>query len=94
LQANAKQPGIGKLVDDAMDAIERENPSLKGVLPKQYARPALDKQRLGELIDLVGTIGLGDKESHTKTALVIEMMRKQPGRTSPEYCSGRALITH
>lgn len=56
LQANAKQPTIGKLVDDAMVAIERDNPRLKGVLPKDYARPALDKHRLGELIDLVGTI--------------------------------------
>jgi len=53
LQANAKQATIGKLVDDAMVAIERDNRSLKGVLPKDYARPALDKQRLGELIDLV-----------------------------------------
>ncbi len=56
LQSNAKQPTIGKLVDDAMVAIERDNPRLKGVLPKDYARPALDKHRLGELIDLVGTI--------------------------------------
>jgi len=47
LQDRAKQPGIGKLIDDAMVAIEKENPSLKGVLPKDYARPALDKQRLG-----------------------------------------------
>ena len=50
LQANAKQPSIGKFVDDAMVAIERDNPRLKGVLPKDYARPALDKHRLGELI--------------------------------------------
>ena len=56
LQAHAKQPTIGKLVDDAMVAIERDNLRLKGVLPKDYARPALDKHRLGELIDLVGTI--------------------------------------
>jgi type I restriction enzyme M protein len=69
LQANAKQPTIGKLIDDAMDAIERDNPSLKGVLPKDYARPTLDKQRLGELIDLIGTIGLGDKESRSKDIL-------------------------
>ena len=55
LQERAKQPEIGKLIDDAMVAIERENPSLKGVLPKDYARPALDKTRLGELIDLIGT---------------------------------------
>lgn len=69
LQANAKQPNIGKLIDDAMTAIERDNPSLKGVLPKEYARPALDKQRLGELIDLIGTIGLGTKESRSKDIL-------------------------
>jgi len=69
LQANAKQSTIGKLIDDAMVAIERENPSLKGVLPKDYARPALDKQRLGELIDLIGTIGLGDRENRSKDIL-------------------------
>jgi type I restriction enzyme M protein len=69
LQARAKQPTIGKVVDDAMVAIERDNPSLKGVLPKEYGRPNLDKQRLGELIDLVGTIGLGDKESRSKDIL-------------------------
>lgn len=69
LKNNAKQPTIGKLVDDAMDAIERDNPSLKGVLPKNYARPALDKQRLGELIDLISTIGLGDYESKSKDIL-------------------------
>lgn len=58
LQAGAKQPTIGKLIDDAMVAIEKENPILKSVLPKNYSRPALDKQRLGELIDIVGGIGL------------------------------------
>ncbi len=58
LQAHAKQPTIGKTVDDAMVAIERDNSRLKGVLPKDYARPALDKHRLGELIDLIGTIAL------------------------------------
>ena len=52
LQASAKQPTIGKIVDDAMVATERDNPRLKGVLPKDYARPALDKHRLGELIDI------------------------------------------
>ncbi len=58
LQAAAKQPTIGKVVDDAMVALERDNTRLKGVLPKDYARPALDKHRLGELIDLIGTITL------------------------------------
>ena len=69
LQANAKQSNIGKHIDDAMVAIERDNKVLKGVLPKDYARPAVNKQRLGELIDLIGTIGLGDAENRSKDIL-------------------------
>ncbi len=69
LQKNAKQPKIGQFVDEAMEAIEKENPSLKGVLPKDYGKPALDKRLLGELIDLVGTIGLGDEENRSKDIL-------------------------
>lgn len=63
LQGRAKLPTIGKDIDDAMDAIEKDNPTLKGVLPKDYARPALDKQRLGELIDLIGSITLSNNGS-------------------------------
>src|SRR5438094_3255930 len=59
LKANAPQPTIGTLVDDAMTAIERDNPSLKAVLPKDYGRPGLDKQRLGQLINLLSDIGRG-----------------------------------
>ncbi len=69
LQRNAKRPEIGQLVDDAMAAIERDNRALKGVLPKDFARPALDKARLGEIIDLIATIGLGDQESRQKDIL-------------------------
>ncbi|MFB3891133.1 MAG: type I restriction-modification system subunit M [Phycisphaerae bacterium] len=69
LRAGAKQPTIGKVLDDAMVAIEKENPTLKGVLPKDYARPALNKQAVGELIDLVGRIGLGDAENRSKDIL-------------------------
>ncbi len=69
LQNSAKQPMIGKIVDDAMVAIERDNPRLKGILPKDYARPALDKNRLGELIDLIGTIGMGDAANRSKDIL-------------------------
>jgi type I restriction enzyme M protein len=69
IQAKAKRPEIGQVIDDAMVAIEEDNPSLKGVLPKDYARPTLNKQRLGELIDLIGTIGLGDAESRSKDVL-------------------------
>ena len=66
LQAKAKDPDVGKLLDAAMDAIEHDNPRLKSVLPKDYARPSLDKRRLGELIDLIGTVGLGDAENRSK----------------------------
>jgi len=69
LAKNAKKPEIGKIIDDAMDAIEKDNRSLRGVLVKNYARPGLDKQRLGELIDLVGTIGLGDRENRSRDVL-------------------------
>jgi type I restriction enzyme M protein len=69
LQAAAKQPSIGRLLDDAMLALEKDNPALKGVLPKDYARPDLDKERLGQLVDLIGTIGLGDKEHRSKDIL-------------------------
>ncbi len=57
LQAKAKQPEVGVLIDAAMDAIERDNPSLKGVLTKSYARADIDKRLLGELVDLIGSIG-------------------------------------
>lgn len=69
LKANAPQPTIGTIVDDAMSAIERDNPSLKGVLPKDYARPGLDKQRLGQLINLVSDIGLGSPADRAKDVL-------------------------
>jgi len=63
LKAQAKQSTVGQLVDDAMAGIERDNPALKGVLPKDYARPGLDKARLGQLINLVSDIALGAPDS-------------------------------
>ncbi|HHJ13151.1 MAG TPA: SAM-dependent DNA methyltransferase [Gammaproteobacteria bacterium] len=69
LQARAKLPEIGKDVDEAMEAIEKENPTLKGVLPKQYARQNLDKASLGALIDLIATIGLGDAKAQAQDVL-------------------------
>lgn len=65
----AKLPTIGKDIDDAMDTIENENPNLKGILPKDYARPALDKKRLGELIDLIGNIGFNEPGQNSKDLL-------------------------
>ncbi len=69
IQASAKQAGIGQIIDDAMVAIERDNPTLKGVLAKNYGRPQLDKQRLGELVDLISTIGFGGAEHRSKDLL-------------------------
>ncbi|MGJ5076955.1 type I restriction-modification system subunit M [Bradyrhizobium oligotrophicum] len=69
LKGMAPQPTIGQLVDDAMAAIERDNPSLKGVLPKDYARPGLDKQRLGQIINLVSDIALGAPADRAKDTL-------------------------
>jgi type I restriction enzyme M protein len=103
LQGKAKQPTIGKLIDDAMVAIERDNPTLKGVLPKDFARPALDKQRLGEIIDLIGTIGLGDKENRSRDVLgrVYEYFLsefasaegKKGGQFYTPQCVVRVLVT-
>ncbi len=69
LRDNAKKPEIGKILDEAMIAIEKDNPSLKGVLPKIYARPDLNKQRLGEIIDIFASLGLGDKQAKAKDLL-------------------------
>ena len=73
LKSQAPQPTIGRLVDDAMSAIERDNPSLKGALPKDYARPGLEKQRLGQLINLVSDIALGAPAGNWRT-------RSRPGQ--------------
>jgi type I restriction enzyme M protein len=69
IKANAPQPTIGTLLDDAMAAIERDNPSLKGVLPKDYARPGLDKQRLAQIINLVSDIALGSPADRARDTL-------------------------
>jgi len=69
IKGRAKDPLIGKLLDNAMIAIERDNPSLKNTLPKDYTRPHLDKQSLGGVIDLISTVGLGDAESRAKDIL-------------------------
>lgn len=98
LQKNAKQPAIGKLIDGAMDEIEKDNATLRGVLPKNYARSALDKQRLGELIDLVGTIGLGDKENRSKDILgkVYEYFLGQfadaEGKKGGQFYTARCIV--
>jgi type I restriction enzyme M protein len=98
LQAKAKDPSIGRLLDDAMTAIEKDNPSLKGVLPREYAKPSLDKQRLGELIDIIGTIGLGDAGSRSKDILgrVYEYFLSQfasaEGKKGGEFYTPRCVV--
>ena len=69
LQAQARNPEIGRLLDQAMDAIERQSPSLKGVLPKVYAKENLDVASVGGLIDLIGNIALGDAKSRSADVL-------------------------
>ncbi|MCY3777614.1 MAG: class I SAM-dependent DNA methyltransferase [Candidatus Aminicenantes bacterium] len=98
LKARAKQPTIGKLVDDAMSGIERDNPALKGVLPKNYARPALDKVRLGRLIDLVSDIKVGDEDARSKDVLgrVYEYFLSQfasaEGKKGGEFYTPRCIV--
>src|SRR5213594_931985 len=81
-----------------MVAIERDNPSLKGVLPKDYARPHLDKQSLGGVIDLVSTIGLGDKESRSKDIIgrVYEYFLSQfasaEGKKGGQFYTPRCIV--
>lgn len=70
LMANATNPNLGKLIDDAMTTIEKENPKqFRGVLPKIYARSNLDHQTLGEIINLFSTIGFGTEEAISKDIL-------------------------
>src|SRR5437870_5564518 len=98
LKANAPQPTIGTLMDDAMSAIERDNPSLKGVLPKDYARPGLDKQRLGQLINLVSDIGLGSPADRARDILgrVYEYFLAQfasaEGKKGGQFKDGRRWV--
>ena len=98
LQAGAKQPGIGTLIDDAMRAIESDNESLKGVLPKEYARPALSKVMLGELIDLISGIALGEAGDTSRDILgrVYEYFLGQfagaEGKRGGEFYTPRSVV--
>lgn len=98
LLSKAKDPKIGQFVDEAMIEIERANPSLKGVLPKEYAHPRLDKQRLGQLIDLIANIGLGDAENRAKDILgrVYEYFLSQfasaEGKKGGQFYTPRCIV--
>ncbi|MBK7000127.1 MAG: SAM-dependent DNA methyltransferase [Rhodoferax sp.] len=98
LQANAKLPTIGTLIDDAMRAIEKDNESLKGVLPKDYARPALNKVMLGELIDLISGIALNEAGHASRDILgrVYEYFLGQfagaEGKRGGEFYTPRSVV--
>ena len=98
LKTLARQSTIGQLVDDAMAGIERDNPALKDVLPKDYARPALDKQRLGQLIDLISNIKVGDEDARSKDVLgrVYEYFLSQfasaEGKKGGEFYTPRCVV--
>jgi type I restriction enzyme M protein len=98
LQANAKQPSIGKLIDEAMIAIEKRNETLKGVLPKEYARPALNAVMLGELIDLISGITLGKSKGESRDVLgrVYEYFLGQfagsEGKRGGEFYTPRSVV--
>ncbi len=98
LRANAKRSEIGILIDDAMRALEKDNESLKGVLPKDYARPALNKVMLGELIDLISGVALGEGESRSRDVLgrVYEYFLGQfagsEGKRGGEFYTPRSVV--
>ena len=98
LQAQAHQPTIGTAVDDAMAAIEQDNPALKDVLPKDYARPALDKTRLGQVIDMVSNIKVGGAEARATDVLgsvyeyFLEQFAIAEGRKGGEFYTPRSVV--
>ena len=98
LQINAKQPEIGQYVDAAMDLIEKENPKLKGVLPKNYGSPDLDKRLLGELIDQIGGIGFTDVDHGSDDVLgkvyeyFLGKFAGQEGRNAGEFYTPRSVV--
>ena len=98
LKAQARQSTIGLTVDQAMAAIERDNPALKDVLPRDYARPALDKRRLGQLIDLISNIQVGNEEARSRDVLgrVYEYFLSQfasaEGKKGGEFYTPRCVV--
>ncbi len=98
LKAQARQATIGQLVDDAMTGIERDNPVLKDVLPKDYARPALDKQRLGQLIDMISNIKVGDEDARSKDVLgriyeyFLSQFASAEGKKGGEFYTPRCIV--
>ena len=98
LVSRAKLPTIGEDIDSAMDLIEKENPKLRGVLPKQFGKPQLDKMILGELIDVINNIKIGDEAARKKDLLgvVYEYFLGQfalaEGRKGGQFYTPRSVV--
>ena len=98
LRSQAREPTIGSTVDDAMSTIEGANPSLKDVLPKDYGLPSLDKRVIGQLIDMISDIEIGDRESRSKDVLgrVYEYFLSQfasaEGKRGGEFYTPRCIV--
>ena len=98
LKAQARQPTIGQIVDAAMATVEQANPALTGVLPKDYARPALDKQRLGQLIDQISNIRVGDEEAQSRDLLgrvyeyFLSRFATAEGKKGGEFYTPRSVV--
>ncbi|MFH2103222.1 MAG: class I SAM-dependent DNA methyltransferase [Chloroflexota bacterium] len=99
LQDNAKQESIGNLIDAAMESIEKDNPTLKGMLPGNYGRATLDKRRLGDLVDMVSNkINFADEESRKQDTLgrvyeyFLSRFASQEGRKGGEFWTPRSVV--
>ena len=98
LSSQARQPTIGQLIDDAMAGIERDNPALANVLPKDYAREALDKDRLGQVVDLISNIRIGGAEKRATDVLgsvyeyFLEQFALAEGRKGGEFYTPRSVV--
>lgn len=95
----SKTPAIGQVIDEAMIAIEKENPSLKNVLPKNYSRPQLDKTRLGETVDLITNVKVGDSENRKTDTLgrvyeyFLGKFASAEGKGGGEFYTPRSVVS-
>lgn len=98
IRESAKSPKIGQIIDNAMDEIEKNNDSFRGVLSKNYESPDLDKSRLGEVVDLISEINLGDSKSKQSDVLgrvyeyFLQEFASQEGKKGGEFYTPRSIV--
>jgi type I restriction enzyme M protein len=99
LQGRAKLASVGQDIDTAMDLIEKENPNLRGVLPRNYAREGLDKRKLGELVDLIGSIGFTETDDHGADDVLgrvyeyfLGQFAREEGKRGGEFFTPRSVV--